>query len=62
MFFILITFLLYIFAFILKANLVDKYSNNLESYVTSHNPESNSDVDRLTRQYYNSANHFYFGL
>ena len=62
MFFILITFLLYVCAIILKVKLMEKYCNGLDDYITANNPQSNADVDRLTRQYFNTANQYHSGL
>jgi hypothetical protein len=62
MFFVLITFLLYVYAVVLKARLMDKYNSNLENYINANNPQTNSDVDHLTRQYYSNATQFHFGL
>lgn len=36
--------------FIMNSN--KKYQNNLDAYISDHNPQSNYDVDNLEREYY----------
>ena len=57
MFFVLILFTLYVAALVIRMRLPFSYKSDLENYITSKQPQSNSEVERLMQEYYNLRRH-----
>ena len=57
MFFVLLFFTLYVAAIIVRSNIPTNYKSDLEDYITSKQPQSNSEVERLMQEYYNLRRH-----
>mgnify|MGYP003353411214 CR=1 FL=1 len=59
MIFILLLFTLYVAALVIRLRLPFSYKSesDLEHYITSKQPQSNSEVERLMQEYYNLRRH-----
>ena len=60
MFFVLVVFTLYVFAIVLTKGLnlhiSHSYNSDLESFISSRNPQNVAEVERLTQEYHSGIN------